>query len=197
MLASTSPWRGELLARLGLPFEQIDPGLDEAPFKERGLTARNLTLVLAEAKARVAAESLWGAGASSALVLGADQVISVDGQILGKPGTRAQAAAQLRVQSGGVHELITGLALLDLGDGSVRTAVDVSELRFRSLTDGQIARYVDAEDVTGCAGSFRLEGLGIALFEAIRGDDYTGVIGLPLMAVTRLLAGAGVDPLGD
>lgn len=192
VLASTSPWRAELLGRLGLPFEILDPDLDEAPWKERGLSARELTLQLAEAKAR--ALGLEG----DALVLGADQVICVDGTILGKPGTNERAAQQLRLQSRAeAPQLITGLALLHAATGDVRTELDVSGLTFRDLTDAQIERYLDAEDVTGCAGSFRLEGLGISLFDSISGRDYTGVIGLPLMAVTRLLAAAGWDPLGN
>ncbi|MCP4868488.1 MAG: septum formation protein Maf [Proteobacteria bacterium] len=191
VLASTSPWRGELLARLGLPFEQLDSGLDEEPWKHRGLEARDLTLQLAEAKAR--ALGITG----DALVLGADQVVCVGDSILGKPGTPERAAEQLRLQSGGTPELITGLALLDCATGTVRTELDVSVLRFRVLTEGQIQRYVASEDVTGCAGSFRLEGLGISLFESISGRDYTGIIGLPLMAVTRMLADADLDPLGN
>jgi septum formation protein len=124
-------------------------------------------------------------------------VVSVDGIILGKPGTRERAAEQLRLQAGRTPELITGLALLDGAAGRVRTELDVSILTFRPLTEDQIQAYLAREDVTGCAGSFRLEGLGISLFEAISGRDYTGVIGLPLMAVTRLLAAVGMDPLGN
>jgi len=191
VLASTSPWRAELLARRGLPFDAGDPRLDESPWMERGLPARELVLRLAEAKARAAST------APDALVLGADQVICVGDVVLGKPGTREAAVRQLRLQTEGHPELLTGLALLDTHTGQVRTELDVSLLTFRSLTDAQLEAYVATEDVTGCAGSFRLEGLGISLFERISGRDYTGIIGLPLMAVTRLLAAAGLDPLGD
>jgi septum formation protein len=190
VLASTSVWRGELLARLGLAFDQDDPELDETPWMERGLPARELTVALARAKAAAVAARRPGD-----LVLGADQVVSVAGRILGKPGSRERAIEQLELLSGRTHELVTGLALHDAGTGEVQTAVDVHEVTLRSLPRSSIVRYVDREEVTGCAGAYKVEGLGIALFRAVRGDDYTAVIGLPLTRVTELLAAAGMDPL--
>lgn len=191
VLASTSPWRGELLAQLQVPFEQVDPQLDEEPWKRRGLSARQLVVELARAKAAAVL-----AQHPDALALGADQVVCVDGRILGKPGTPERAIEQLELLAGRTHELIGGLALHDGRTGSVRTALDVHEVRLRPLDRAAIERYVSAEDVTGCAGSYRIEGLGVSLFETITGSDYTGVIGLPLMTVTRLLVQAGLDPLG-
>ena len=190
VLASTSVWRGELLARLGLPFDQDDPLLDETPWMERGLPARELTVQLARAKAAAVAARRPGD-----LVLGADQVVSIDGVILGKPGSRERAIEQLELLSGRTHELVTGLALHDTRTGRVRTALDVHEVTLRPLGRSSIVRYVDREDVTGCAGAYKVEGLGITLFEAVRGDDYTAVIGLPLTRVTGLLAEVGMDPL--
>jgi len=190
ILASTSTWRGRLLKQLQLPFEQRDPGVDEAPFKDRGLAAPDLVVELAKAKAAAVAD-----GSPDALVIGADQVVALDGRILGKPGTRERAIEQLTLLAGRTHQLVGGIALHDTGSGEVRTALDVHSVTVRPLTRAAIERYVDAEDVTGCAGSYRIEGLGVSLFEQIEGSDYTGVIGLPLMVVTRLLTAAGLDPL--
>lgn len=191
VLASTSVWRGKLLARLGLPFVQEDPLLDEAPWMARGLPARELTVELARAKAAAVAARRPGD-----LVLGADQVVSLDGRILGKPGSRARAIEQLEALAGRTHELATGLVLHDGRTGRIRTALDVHRVSLRDLDRSSIVRYVDREDVTGCAGAYKVEGLGIALFQAVRGDDYTAVIGLPLTRVVELLSEVGMDPLG-
>jgi septum formation protein len=190
VLASTSPWRRELLERLGLAFDAVDPELDEDPWKKRGLEPDRLVVALAEAKAQAGA-----ALRPDALVLGSDQVACIDGLILGKPGTTEAACAQLRLLSGRTHRLLTGLALLDARSGSVRTALDVHEVTVRELSDAAIRSYVERDQPLSCAGSYKVESLGIALFERVRGDDYTAVIGLPLTAVVRLLLQAGIDPL--
>lgn len=191
ILASTSPWRGELLARLGLPFVQEDPGVDESVLKAEGLPVGSLVKQLAVAKAVAVSERHPGA-----LVIGADQAVSVDGLILGKPGTRERAIEQLEQLSGRTHELYTGVALVGGGDALVRTALDVHRVSLRDLDRSAIVRYVDREDVTGCAGAYKVEGLGISLFRAVSGDDYTAVIGLPLTRLVELLGLAGMDPLG-
>ncbi len=189
LLASTSPWRGELLERLGLPFEQLDPELDEAPWKLRGLAVEDLVTQLAVAKAEALAPR-----APDAFILGADQVAALDGAILGKPGTVERAIDQLTRLAGRTHRLVTGLALR-CPDGTVHTAVDVHEVTLRPLTRPQIEHYVATDEPLACAGSYKMEALGIALFERCRGDDYTAVIGLPLTQVVRLLSEAGWDPL--
>lgn len=191
VLASTSPWRGELLGRLGIPFEQLDPDLDEAPYKQRGLPPQELVATLAEAKARALAEQ-----APDALILGADQVVALDQTVLGKPGTTDRAFAQLRQMSGRTHELITGVALLDAVSGQLQGHVDVHRMTMRTLTDAAIRDYVRRDDPLGCAGSYKVEALGAALFERMEGDDWTAIIGLPLSVVVTLLAGAGVSVLG-
>lgn len=190
VLASTSRWRRGLLERLGVPFACADPELDEDPWKERGLPPRELVEQLAVAKARAVAEQHPGA-----LVLGGDQVACVGDAVLGKPGTVERAEAQLRSMAGRTHELVSGMALLDTRDGTVRTLVDVHRMTLRPLTDGQIAEYVRRERPLDAAGSYYIEGLGIALFESLRGDDYTAILGMPLTGVVRLLAEAGVDVL--
>ena len=192
VLASTSPWRGDLLSRLGLPFDQLDPDLDEAPYKARGLSPAALVEELAGAKAQALV-----AAAPDALILGADQVVSIDGAILGKPGTDARALDQLRVLAGRTHELITGTALLDARTGRVRTHVDVHRMTMRRLSDAALRDYIRRDDPAQCAGSYKVESLGVALFETMHGADWTAIVGLPLTAVVRLLDDAGVSVLGE
>jgi septum formation protein len=190
VLASTSPWRGELLQRLGLPFEQADPGVDEDPWKARGLAPEDLVVQLAVAKA----EALAGRY-PDALIVGGDQVAAIDGTILGKPGTAERAVQQLMTLQGRTHALVTGVAVHDAADGRTRTALDVHRMTMRPLTKAQARGYVDKDDPRACAGSYKVESLGIALFERLAGDDWTAIVGLPLTVVVRLLHESGVDPL--
>ncbi len=191
VLASTSPWRGDLLRRLGVPFDQLDPDLDEAPFKEQGLRPRDLVVTLAEAKARALA-----AAAPDALILGADQVVAVDGDVLGKPGSADRALAQLRRMAGRTHDLITGVVLLDARTDTLQRRVDVHRMTMRALTDAQLRDYIERDDPLACAGSYKVEALGAALFDKMEGDDWTAIVGLPLSVVVTMLAAAGVDVLG-
>jgi len=186
VLASTSAFRKELLARFGLPFETADPHTDEAPLG--GETPAATALRLAEAKARAVAHRH-----PDALIIGSDQVASTDGRRFGKPGTRANADAQLRQLSGRTVVFDTGLCLLNAARGSIHRRVVPTEVRFRELSDGEIARYLDREDALNCAGSARSEGLGIALLEWLRGDDPTALIGLPLIALGEMLRAEGID----
>lgn len=188
VLGSTSRYRRELLGRLGLPFAVESPGVDEAalPGERPGATA----LRLAEAKARAVA-----ARYADALVIGSDQVADCDGAPIGKPGDRARAIAQLRRLSGRTVVFHTGVALVDARSGRCRSElVDVTST-FRALADAEILAYVDREAPWDCAGSVRSEGIGIALFEHIANDDPTALVGLPLIAVARLLRAEGVDVL--
>lgn len=182
VLASSSRYRAELLARLRVPFEQQAPDLDETPRPGEEPFALAVRLAIAKAQAvALKKPDRW--------VLGSDQVPSLDGAVLGKPGTRANAIAQLRAFSGKAVEFHTAVALV--GEGCVRTAVDLTIVRFRALDDAEIERYVDAEVAYDCAGAFKAEGLGISLFSAIESRDPTALIGLPLIAVRGLLAQAG------
>ena len=169
----------------------MDPQLDEAPFKRRGAAPRDLVAELAEAKARALLPA-----APNALILGADQVVSIDGEILGKPGTVDRAVAQLRTLSGRTHELITGIALLDGRDGTVRRHVDVHRMTMRPHSEAALRDYVLRDDPLGCAGSYKVESLGVALFESMEGADWTSIVGLPLTVVVGLLASVGVPVLG-
>lgn len=184
ILASGSRYRASLLARLGLPFVAMPSDADESRLP--GETPQALAERLALAKARV-----LSARHRDRWVLGSDQVAALGDRVLGKPGSRQAAVAQLSAQSGQVVEFITAVALVREADHAVHRHVDCTRVRFRALTAAEIERYVDAEPAFDCAGSFKSEGLGIALVEAIESDDATGLVGLPLIAVRRLLAAIG------
>jgi septum formation protein len=183
VLASTSPYRRELLGRLRLPFEVARPQVDETP--QPGETPAPLATRLAAATAAAVA-----AGAGDIWVLGSDQVAALGDRPLGKPGTPEAACAQLRAMSGRSISFHTALCLQH-GDGRRLAALDHTTVHFRDLGDAEIERYVAAEQPLDCAGSFKSEGLGIALFEAIESRDPTALVGLPLIATARLLREAG------
>jgi septum formation protein len=188
VLASTSPFRRELLQRLGLPFTTVAPEVDETP--RPGETPMALVERLAHAKALAGA-----ALAPGSLVIGSDQVACCDGDILGKPGTRERAIAQLRQAAGRILEFHTGLCLLDGASGAAQTDCIPFRVHFRDLDPARIEAYVDRERPFGCAGSFKSEGLGIALFRRLEGDDPSALIGLPLIRLVAMLEAAGLDPL--
>lgn len=187
ILASSSPFRRELLARLGLSFEFHAPNTDETRLPEE--TAPALVARLAVAKARAIADL-----EPDALIIGSDQVAVLKGAIIGKPGTHEQASAQLRHASGQTVIFYTGLSLLDSA-GHQQTAVETFQVTFRALTDAMIENYLRREQPYQCAGSFKSEGLGIALFERLTGDDPSSLIGLPLIRLVRMLETAGVSVL--
>lgn len=184
VLASTSPFRRELLGRLGLPFEVFAPGVDESPLPREN--PAQMVARLAQAKAAAGATAF-----PDALVIGSDQCAELDGQILGKPGTAQRAEEQLSLASGRCLDFHTGLCLLDAGSGRSWTEVIPFRVHFRELTPAQIKAYVRRDQPLGSAGSFKSEGLGIALFERLEGDDPTALVGLPLIRLTRMLEAAG------
>jgi septum formation protein len=183
LLASTSPYRRELLSRLRIPFDIARPEVDETPHPGESPLALAQRLAAAKAATIVVREG-------DAWVIGSDQVAELDGEPLGKPGGRDQALAQLAAMSGRSVAFRTALCVMhrDLGRFD---AVDTTVVRFRSLGGDEIARYVDAEQPFDCAGSFKSEGLGIVLFEAVDTSDPTALVGLPLIATARLLRQAG------
>ena len=182
LLASTSPYRRELLSRLRLPFDCMPPKVDEAPLA--GESAAGLASRLAGEKAAEV-----HAREPDAFVLGSDQVADLDGRVLGKPGNFETAAAQLRAMSG--RDVVFHTALCLVGPGFRECAIDTTRVRLRELEDDEIVRYLQAEPALDCAGSFKAEGLGIALFDAIDNDDPTALVGLPMIATARLLRKAG------
>jgi septum formation protein len=186
VLGSTSRYRAELLGRLYPLFEQRAPGTDESALPSE--TPRDRALRLAIAKAHAAAEGL-----DDALVIGSDQVAELEGLVLDKPGTPERARAQLTACSGREVHFHTALCLHDTRSGQDLIHVDHTRVHFRSLDANEIARYVEREQPLDCAGSFKCEGLGISLFERIDNEDPSALIGLPLIALARLLREAGIS----
>jgi septum formation protein len=188
VLASASPYRRALLQRLGLPFTVDAADIDEAPRAEE--SPAQTAVRLAEAKARAVAGRH-----PAALIIGSDQIADVRGVALGKPRDRAEALEQLRMLRGRTVIFHTAVALLNSKAGSCRTALVDVVSSFRSLDDATLETYLDRERPFDCAGSVKAEGLGIALFTRLAGDDPTALIGLPLIRLTDLLEAEGVRPV--
>jgi septum formation protein len=187
ILASGSPYRRELLARLRIPFDVQAPDIDESPGEgeEPGALARRL--------ARAKAETVAAASPGS-IVIGSDQVATLDGRTpVGKPGTHEAARRQLAAASGRAMHFHTAFALLAPGYAAIEGCVPVA-VRFRRLSDAEIDRYLALEQPFDCAGAAKCEGLGIALLTSIRTDDPTALIGLPLMQVAEALRQVGLPP---
>jgi 7-methyl-GTP pyrophosphatase len=186
VLASTSRYRRELLARLVPDFRVVAPDVDETPLAAEAPIA--LAMRLAEAKALAVARLATGA-----IVIGSDQVAELDGRPVGKAGNREAAIAQLAASSGKTIAFHTAIAVADArrSPPSIATACDRTEVAFRTLSAEEIARYVNRENPIDCAGSFKAEAAGIALFERIRSEDPTALIGLPLIALAKLLRASG------
>jgi len=188
ILASTSRYRAALLERLGLPFRVAAPRVAEDHRPGEGPAARALRLALAKAQAVAATHpDCW--------VLGSDQVADCDGRILEKPGTDANCREQLAACSGRSATFFTAAVLTQGGIASDRQHVDRTIVQFRHLSAAEIATYVKRDRPLDCAGGFRCEGLGIALFDGIDSADPTALIGLPLIWVAHALRDAGLDPL--
>ena len=188
ILASTSRYRRDLLARLRLPFQAMSPDTDETPLPGEAPAA--LAERLALAKARALAGRF-----PDAVVIGADQVADVDGVAIGKPGDHDRAVEQLRAMSGRTIVFQTALAVVRASIGFAEVRRAPVSVRFRTLTDAEIEFYLRTEQPYDCAGSAKCETLGIALLDAIESDDPTALIGLPLIRTAALLRAAGLDPL--
>ncbi len=187
LLASSSPYRRELLERLQLPFTWRSPSIDET--RREGEAAIDLVRRLAEQKARALAGQY-----TEHLIIGSDQVAVLDdGQILGKPHDLPRAQKQLRAASGSSVTFLTGLALLNSQSGHCQVGCIPFTVHFRSLSDAQIARYLEREQPFDCAGSFKSEGLGISLFRSTEGEDSTSLVGLPLIRLVDMLINEGID----
>jgi septum formation protein len=180
ILASTSPYRRLLLERLGLPFDVVAPRVDETPLA--GERPVDLALRLARAKSLAVAR-----GAPRAVVIGSDQVAELDGMTVNKPETHERAISQLRMLRGRDVRFHTALSVRQLDPPRAAEVTVATDVVYRMLDDAEIERYLLRERPYDCAGSAKVEGLGIALTDAVRGDDPTALIGLPLIALTRLL----------
>ncbi|GMQ96336.1 MAG: nucleoside triphosphate pyrophosphatase [Gammaproteobacteria bacterium] len=188
ILASTSVFRRSLMDRLGLGYETYAPVIDESRLD--GEDAGTMVKRLAELKARAARDVFPGA-----LIIGSDQAAVINSEILGKPGSHDRAVRQLKAASGQRVSFVTGLCLLNSQSGATQCEVVPFHVYFKALTSGEIEHYLKIEQPYNCAGSFKSEGLGVALFERMEGDDPTALIGLPLIALCRMLNTEGVSVL--
>ena len=189
ILASTSRYRRALLERLRFDFRCVAPDVDETPVA--GELPLDLATRLSRAKAREVANRF-----PAAMVIGSDQVASIDGRTaIGKPGSFEAARAQLRASSGTAVTFYTGVALNCAARGMERFHVELFSVQFRELSDRQIESYLRREQPYDCAGSFKAEGLGIALFEKMVGDDPSSLEGLPLIRLNQMLLREGLDAL--
>lgn len=186
ILASTSPYRRLLLERLGIAFDCIAPGVDETRLP--GESGKELARRLARAKA----ESVM-AGNKDAVVIGSDQVAVLGDDILGKPGDFETAKRQLAAASGKSVRFYTALCVIKAASDGDHVHVDETVVRFRDITEEEIIRYLEKEHALDCAGSFKSEGLGICLFDAIETDDPTALMGMPLIALCRFLQLEGIS----
>lgn len=189
VLASSSPYRRMLLERLGLPFECASPDIDETPLADE--PPAQLATRLAESKARALSGHYrhhW--------IIGSDQTAALpDGTLLSKPGSHERAMEQLTRSSGQRITFYTGLALYDSADGTMTSVCETFSANFRTLTDEEIHHYLVREHPYDCAGSFKMEGLGISLFTALEGRDPNTLVGLPLIALNDMLREWGLNPL--
>ncbi|WP_202404423.1 nucleoside triphosphate pyrophosphatase [Pantoea sp. Seng] len=188
ILASTSPFRQALLSKLGLPFIAVAPDCDETP--QSNETAPQLVQRLALAKAQALAARF-----PQSWIIGSDQVCVLDGNITGKPHTVENACRQLAAASGKVITFYTGLALIQPQTAQQQVVCEPFNVHFRHLSQAEIRHYVEKEQPLNCAGSFKSEGMGICLFERLEGRDPNTLIGLPLIALNKMLIKVGINAL--
>ncbi|ASQ76466.1 septum formation inhibitor Maf [Enterobacter hormaechei] len=188
VLASTSPYRRMLLEKLGIPFECAAPEVDETP--QPGESPRHLVTRLAKEKAQSLAVRY-----PAHLIIGSDQVCVLDGEITGKPHTEENACQQLLRARGSIVTFYTGLALYNSASGHLQTECEPFDVHFRHLSEQEIMDYVRRERPLNCAGSFKSEGLGIALFDKLDGRDPNTLVGLPLIALCQMLRREECNPL--
>lgn len=188
ILASSSPFRRQLLSRLMIPFDVVSPDIDETPVQSE--SAPDLVRRLSIEKAKTVAERY-----ERALVIGSDQVAVHDGEIIGKPHNHEQAVRQLENASGKSIVLYTGLAVVNTQSESIHSDVIPYQVKFKKLSSAQIKRYLEKEKPYGCSGSLRADGLGVALLEKFSGDDPSALIGLPLVRLVSMLEAEGMPPV--
>ena len=188
ILASTSPYRQALLKKLGIPFLTAAPDIDESPILHE--SAQALVTRLSHEKANALAKQY-----QQHLIIGSDQVCVINDQIVGKPHTFENAFKQLKAASGSKVTFYTGLCLLDTETGKFNVQCELFDVYFRPLSDEEITYYLNKEAPFQCAGSFKSEGLGIALFERLDGRDPNTLIGLPIILLLEMLRKHGINPL--
>ncbi len=190
ILASASPHRRQLLERLGVPFEMRPTNTDESALP--GEDGPTLAARLASAKAQIVQASNH---AADEIILGADQVASLNGELLRKPGNHRTALRQLNACQGETVVFSTATTVIDCNSGSQWHGLDSTEVTFLELSQAHLSRYLELEQPYDCAGGFKAEGLGITLFRAIRSEDPTALLGLPLIWLTQILRDLDLDPL--
>ena len=188
VLASTSPFRRQILQKLGIAFDAVAPNADETP--QPNETPSELVARLAQAKAQAVANDH-----PDSLIIGSDQVAVFNNEIIGKPHTHENAVKQLTRFSGHCITFLTGMCLHNSQTGQSQVEVVPFKVHFRTLTEAQINHYLNVEQPYNCAGSIKSEGYGIALFKRLEGDDPNTLIGLPLIRLTQMLFNEGVDVL--
>lgn len=188
ILASTSPYRQALLKKLGIPFLTAAPDIDESPILHE--SAQALVTRLSHEKANALAKQY-----QQHLIIGSDQVCIINDQIVGKPHTFENAFKQLKAASDSKVTFYTGLCLLDTETGKFNVQCELFDVYFRPLSDKEITHYLNKEAPFQCAGSFKSEGLGIALFERLDGRDPNTLIGLPIILLLEMLRKHGINPL--
>lgn len=186
VLASTSPYRRQLLERLGVPFTCVAPGVDEAAAASGETSPIAIARSLAAKKAAAVAKDH-----GKDVVIGADQVVALGDRVLGKPGSAAKCKEQLQALQGQEHMLITAVAVQKGKD--VHEFVEVTTLRMRALTSKEIDRYVERDQPLDCAGSYKFERAGVALFDRVQGEDHTAILGLPMVKLCAVLRECGID----
>ena len=184
ILASTSPYRREQLQRLGIPFEGIPPECDEDAFKNQGLELKELASTLATEKAASLVKSH-----PDSIIIGGDQIAAIDGEILSKPLSRENAYKQLDKLQGSTHQLITSLSIISGND--IYSHTEVANLTMVPLNFEQIEKYVERDLPLYCCGSYKIEGHGISLFEKIEVDDFTSIVGMPMLFLSKTLRELG------
>ncbi len=190
ILASASPRRAEILRAVEMPFETVPTNVDESP--RAGESVEAMVLRLAEAKARAAVASLRSPH-ETAIVIGADTVVDLNGEALGKPGSARVAAEMLRKLSGKTHRVTSGLAVIRLPDGETRLELETTQVRFAALTPGEIERYAATDEPLDKAGAYAIQGVAGRYVERIEGC-YFNVVGLPLARLYRMLKDLGWQP---
>ncbi|MEJ2692078.1 MAG: Maf family nucleotide pyrophosphatase [Candidatus Thiodiazotropha sp.] len=188
ILASSSPYRREVLSRLGIEFSSVSPEIDESPME--GETLENQVRRLAESKALAVAASH-----PRALIIGSDQLAALDERVMGKPGNHQRAIEQLTMLSGRRVTFFTGLCLLNSDSGERQVCCETYHVEFRNLTEEEVEHYLRKEQPYNCAGAFKSEGLGVCLFKRMEGDDPASLIGLPLIQLVNMLRNQGLDVL--
>jgi len=187
VLASTSPYRKQLLTNAGIPFKAMSPKLDEQPFKQKGLSPKALAATLAKEKAAAVAEQLSKDDLKTSIVIGSDQVACLGDLIFNKPGSMEKAQQVLSKLSGQTHELITSVCLIT--DAKEEVFTNITKLKMRALEEPAIRAYLEEDKPFDCSGSYKLESAGIRLFESIDSNDFTAIQGLPMINLcSRLLA---------